>query len=81
MEMKWQTITVTLKTGKVQIFDLCSDPTRYNGLRAYLRDDTRYYDLTTFERGLKNPAVAIVTYAMSPNADIFEFDTMYQASR
>lgn len=55
-----ETVTVTTKDGKVQIFDISVDPAAYRGERAYIRDTSQYYTMGVFERGLANGKAAKV---------------------
>lgn len=75
-----ETVTLTLRDGKVQVFDVCSDPDRqWSGLRAYIRDTSQYYDMSVFERGLGSGKAASVFRVMV--TDVFAYDDLLQASK
>ena len=81
MEKIWETITVTTKENKVQVFEVVSDAERFPGLRAYAKGSTQYYDMSVFERGLGSGKAANVERAITAGNDIFEYDELLQASK
>lgn len=82
MEKIWETVTVTTKEGKVQIFEIVSSGAKnFPGLRAYGKGSEYYYEMSVFERGLGNGKAAKVERQMAKGTDIFEYDDLLQASK
>lgn len=76
METLYETISVEVN-GKKQLFDIVADSERWQGLRAYARAGTQYYELSTFERGIAR-ADRVKRHMCG---DIFAYSDLVQQSR